>query len=196
MTLPLLKRLGSTILSVIRKISVQQQCLLCQSDCKSVSYLAKGCSFVQQVLSELGFFTCPWLPEQTFASWLYSTFGFLNSTAHRNFVVALWAIWASTIPNPYVMNPKMVEAIACEQALILSKELGFKHIKVEGDALLVISKLVNHVEVGSTLGAFYSNIPEKRGDFDFLSFLHVYQNRSNATHVLVIMGKLNPQVTV
>ncbi|KAK9045302.1 hypothetical protein V6N11_059189 [Hibiscus sabdariffa] len=244
----------------IRKIFVQLKCLLCQSDCESVSYFAKGRSFAQQVLSELGILTCPWLPKQIFVSWLSSAFGFLNPNARRTFVVALWAIWgsrnkiiheglvqsvrevvnfckiyikeidaslssflttptptdsgqwnpppvdrvkvnfdvcfdptrlqsisgiifrnsdrhllsASTLHNPYVMNPEMAEAIACDQALILSKELGFKRIEVEGDVLLLISKLVNHVEDRSALGVVYSNILEKRGDFDFLSFSHVY----------------------
>ncbi|KAK8974001.1 hypothetical protein V6N11_046959 [Hibiscus sabdariffa] len=176
------------------------------SDCRSISHLVKGCSFVQKVISELGIFTCPWQPKKSFVSWLFTAFDSLNSTAHRTFVVALWAIWdsrnkiiheglvqsvsevvnfcriyiketdasfslsttptrtdsghwnpppvdrvkvnfdacfdptrlrsisgiifrnfeghllaASTIPNPYVMNLEMTEAIACDQALILSK---------------------------------------------------------------------------
>ncbi|KAK8606404.1 hypothetical protein V6N13_030687 [Hibiscus sabdariffa] len=195
-----------------------------QSDCESVSHLVKGCFFAKQVLSELGIFTCPWLPEQSFVSWLFSAFDSLNYIARHTFVVALWAIWGSwnkiihkklvqpvrepfrlgplespppvdrvkvnfdacfdptrlhsisgitfrnseghllaarTIPNPYVMNPEMAEAIAYDKALILSKELGFKNIEVEGDALLVISKVVNPMNDRSTLGAVYANILKK-----------------------------------
>ncbi|KAK8478582.1 hypothetical protein V6N11_038564 [Hibiscus sabdariffa] len=77
---------------VTRKISVQTQCLLCQSESESVSHLVKGCSFTQQVLSELGILTCPWQTEQSFASWLSVAFESLNSTARRTFVVALWTI--------------------------------------------------------------------------------------------------------
>ncbi|KAK9035506.1 hypothetical protein V6N11_077545 [Hibiscus sabdariffa] len=80
---------------VTRKISVQTQCLLCQSESESVSHLVKGCSFTQQVLSELGILTCPWQTEQSFASWLSAAFESLNSTARRTFFVALWAIWGS-----------------------------------------------------------------------------------------------------
>ncbi|KAK8649473.1 hypothetical protein V6N13_130202 [Hibiscus sabdariffa] len=266
---------------VTQKILAQSQCLLCQSDCETVSHLVKGCSFVQKVLSELRIFTCPWQPEQSFVSWLFSAFDSLNSTARRTFVVALWAIWgsrnkiiheglvqsvrevvnfcriyiketdasfsfsttttrtnsghwnpppvdrvkvnfdtcfdptrlrsisgiifrnsqghllaASTIPNPYVMNPEMAEAIACDQAFILSKELGFKRIEVESDALLVISKVVNPVNGRSELGAVYSNILVKRRDFEFLCFSHVYRNRDNAAHVLASVGKHNPQFRV
>ncbi|KAK8677387.1 hypothetical protein V6N13_142930 [Hibiscus sabdariffa] len=253
-----------------------------QSDCESVSHLVKGCSFAQQVLSELGIFTSPWLPEQSFVAWLCSAFDSFNYIARRTFVVALWAIWGSrnkiiheglvqsvrevvnfyriyikeidaslssllttpthsdsghwnpppvdrvkvnfdacfdptrlhsisgiifrnskghllatsTIPNPYVMNPEMAETIACDQALILSKQLGFKRIEVEGDALLVISKVVNPMNDRSTLDAVYANILEKRGDFNFLSFSHVYRNKNNAVHVLACVGKHNPQVRV
>ncbi|KAK8479012.1 hypothetical protein V6N12_000227 [Hibiscus sabdariffa] len=66
-----------------------------RSDCRSISHLVKGCSFVQKVISELGIFTCPWQPKKSFVSWLFTAFDSLNSTAHRTFVVALWAIWDS-----------------------------------------------------------------------------------------------------
>ncbi|KAK8478583.1 hypothetical protein V6N13_129174 [Hibiscus sabdariffa] len=103
---------------------------------------------------------------------------------------------ACTIPNLYVMNPEMVEALACDQALILSLELGLKRIEVEGDTLVVISKVVNPVINRSTLGTVYSNILEKRRNFDFLNFSHVYRINNNAAHVLVRVGKQNPQVSV
>ncbi|KAK8502385.1 hypothetical protein V6N12_046171 [Hibiscus sabdariffa] len=267
---------------VTRKISVQTQCLLCQSESESVSHLVKGCSFAQQILSELGILTCPWQTKQSFASWLSAAFKSLNSTARRTFVVALWAIWGSrnkiiheglvqsvrevanfcriyimeidaslpsslntsthpdsghwnpppvdrvkvnfdacfdptrlhsissilirnsegkllaacTIPNLYVMNPEMAEALACDQALILSMELGLKRIEVEGDALVVISKVVNPVIDISTLGTIYSNILKKRRNFDFLSFSHIYRINNNTAHVLARVGKQNPQVSV
>ncbi|KAK8516051.1 hypothetical protein V6N12_066886 [Hibiscus sabdariffa] len=46
-----------------------------------------------------------------------------------------------SFPNSHVVSPEMAEALACEQALTLSKDLCFCKIEVEGYALTIISKL-------------------------------------------------------
>ncbi|KAE8659488.1 hypothetical protein F3Y22_tig00116962pilonHSYRG00524 [Hibiscus syriacus] len=47
---------------------------------------------------------------------------------------------ASSIPNQNIPNPEAAEAWACEQAVCLTRDLGFRSAIVEGDAQMVIRK--------------------------------------------------------
>ncbi|KAK8615615.1 hypothetical protein V6N13_017200 [Hibiscus sabdariffa] len=96
---------------------------------------------------------------------------------------------AGSYPNSHVVSPEMAEALACEQALTLSKDLGFRKIEVEGDALTIISKLRNPTVDRSMFRAIYHNIYVKKYDFEFLSFGHVKRENNNAAHVLACIGR-------
>ncbi|XP_039063692.1 uncharacterized protein LOC120208488 [Hibiscus syriacus] len=80
---------------------------------------------------------------------------------------------AGTYPNSFILNPEMTEAFACEQALILSKDLGFRCIEVEGDALTVISEVVSPTMDRSLVIAVYSNISEKRTLSSYFSCMSI-----------------------
>ncbi|KAK8511097.1 hypothetical protein V6N12_033378 [Hibiscus sabdariffa] len=96
---------------------------------------------------------------------------------------------ADSFPNSHVVSPEMAEALACEQALTLSKDLGFRKIEVEGDALTIISKLRHPTVDQSMFRAIYHNIYVKKYDFKFLSFDHVKRENNNAAHVLARIGR-------
>ncbi|KAK8669923.1 hypothetical protein V6N13_104690 [Hibiscus sabdariffa] len=46
-------------------------------------------------------------------------------------------------PNPDTPNATFAEALACKQAVLLSCDLGFQKVIVEGDALSIINKIKN-----------------------------------------------------
>ncbi|KAK8650656.1 hypothetical protein V6N13_140284 [Hibiscus sabdariffa] len=114
----------------------------------------------------------------------------------RNYDGLLMA--AGSFPNSYMVSPEMAEALAYEQALTISKDLGFCKIEVEGDALTIISKLRHPTIDRSMFRAIYSNISVKKNDFEFLSFDHVKRENNNAAHVLACIGRsfLTPMIWI
>ncbi|KAK8639757.1 hypothetical protein V6N13_138127 [Hibiscus sabdariffa] len=67
---------------------------------------------------------------------------------------------ASTVPHLFTIDPEMAEVKACEQAILLTHDLGFRKVIIEGDALNVISKLNSLVEDRSDIGAIVKNIQD------------------------------------
>ncbi|KAK8496773.1 hypothetical protein V6N13_000141 [Hibiscus sabdariffa] len=53
-------------------------------------------------------------------------------------------IMASCVhPNSDILNATFAEALACEQAMLFSCDLGFQRVIVEGDAFNITSKMKN-----------------------------------------------------
>ncbi|KAK8558830.1 hypothetical protein V6N13_098456 [Hibiscus sabdariffa] len=84
---------------------------------------------------------------------------------------------ASSNQNVFIANHETAEARACEQALILAKDVGFRSVIVEGDALTVITKINRSFEDMSEIWAILQNIQALKRDFMYLSFEFI--RRSN-----------------
>ncbi|KAK8651280.1 hypothetical protein V6N13_140888 [Hibiscus sabdariffa] len=121
------------------------------------------------------------------ASFSQSLLQSVSGIVIRNYDGLLMA--ASSFPNSHVVCLKMTEALACEQALTLLKDLGFRKIEVAEDALTIISKLRHPTIDRSIFRAIYSYISVKKNDFEFLSFDHVKRENNNAAHVLACIGR-------
>ncbi|KAK8554116.1 hypothetical protein V6N13_073030 [Hibiscus sabdariffa] len=96
---------------------------------------------------------------------------------------------ASTFPHSYVSDHEMVEVRACEQAVSLARNLGFRRVIFEGDSLNVISKLKNPANDLSDISVILKNIHDQRSSFHSLSFLQVKRNGNEATHLLAKKGR-------
>ncbi|KAE8676663.1 hypothetical protein F3Y22_tig00111582pilonHSYRG00426 [Hibiscus syriacus] len=92
------------------------------------------------------------------------------------------------LPKFLCGNPEQAEAIACVQALILSKDLGFRKVIIEGDSLSVISKLQIPAIDRSILNINLANIIRRKSHFNFLLFLHVHRERNKAAHLFTRVG--------
>ncbi|KAK8532151.1 hypothetical protein V6N12_053597 [Hibiscus sabdariffa] len=91
---------------------------------------------------------------------------------------------ASTVPHLFTMDPEMAEVKACEQAILLARDLGFRKVIIEGDALNVISKLNSLVEDRSDISAIVKNIQDVRKQFQIISFVHVRRRCNRVAHIL------------
>ncbi|KAK8713076.1 hypothetical protein V6N13_148303 [Hibiscus sabdariffa] len=69
------------------------------------------------------------------------------------------------------------------------KELGFRNVEIEGDALAVISKVKNLKKDRSEVWAIISNIQSLKNDFDSTVFKHINRQGNNAAHVLAKEGR-------
>ncbi|KAK8476678.1 hypothetical protein V6N11_081671 [Hibiscus sabdariffa] len=96
---------------------------------------------------------------------------------------------ASTYPNSHVVNSDLAEAIACDQTLILLKDLGFDRAIMEGDSLIVISKLCSPFTDHSVLSVPLGNILRRTNHFSLLKFLHVKREGNKTTHLLARAGR-------
>ncbi|MBA0575134.1 hypothetical protein Golob_024452 [Gossypium lobatum] len=67
----------------------------------------------------------------------YSGFVIMNST--------VLVMGSRTVLNKFVSDPFTIEAIACLQALNLSREIGFSHVQMEGDSRIMIVKINQHI---------------------------------------------------
>ncbi|KAK8559006.1 hypothetical protein V6N13_098605 [Hibiscus sabdariffa] len=65
---------------------------------------------------------------------------------------------ADTFSHYYVSDPKMVEARTCKQAVSLARDLGFRRVIFEGDAINFISKLNNLTNDLSEINVILKNI--------------------------------------
>ncbi|KAK8507848.1 hypothetical protein V6N13_140589 [Hibiscus sabdariffa] len=96
---------------------------------------------------------------------------------------------AGTYPNSHVANSDLAEAIACDQTLILLKDLGFDREIVEGNSLIVISKLCSSFIDRSVLSVALGNILRRTNHFSLLKFMHVKREGNKAACLLVRAGR-------
>ncbi|GMI92929.1 hypothetical protein HRI_002962200 [Hibiscus trionum] len=101
-----------------------------------------------------------------------------------------------TYPNQFILNSEHAEAAACEDTLVLLRELGFSKVIVEGDSLSVISKLRLPARDHSLVGVRISNILQRARDFTYLSFMHVHRERNKPAHILARCGRAYPESRV
>ncbi|KAK8574158.1 hypothetical protein V6N13_097148 [Hibiscus sabdariffa] len=105
---------------------------------------------------------------------------------------------ASSYPHHFVADPESAEALSCLQALVFAEELGFRRIVVEGDSLLVVSKLSNSRMDFSSVSHILFSIKERARDFDLISFVHINRARNQVAPSLASLGRnfSSPQVWI
>ncbi|KAK8663881.1 hypothetical protein V6N13_083686 [Hibiscus sabdariffa] len=69
--------------------------------------------------------------------------------------------------------------------------MGFRGIQVEGDSLTVIKKLQSRIADKSILHSIISDINNKRGCFDAITFSYVGRRGNEAAHALARIGLHN-----
>ncbi|XP_073121019.1 uncharacterized protein [Henckelia pumila] len=83
------------------------------------------------------------------------------------------------------LNAMLAEALSIREALSWLKSLGFSHIIVESDALLVIEALNNSSESDSSiLGLIVDDCKILAGDFSSCQFVFVYRSANQIAHAL------------
>ncbi|GMI85638.1 hypothetical protein like AT4G29090 [Hibiscus trionum] len=91
--------------------------------------------------------------------------------------------------NMKAVNPEMAEALACRQALRLTRELGFRRAVVEGDSLQIINKLLDGSFDRSSSSSIIHEIKILQGSFDYLSFKHTPRDFNLSAHLLAREGR-------
>ncbi|GMJ10884.1 hypothetical protein like AT2G04420 [Hibiscus trionum] len=91
---------------------------------------------------------------------------------------------AATYLKYPIANLEHAEALACEQALILAQELGFRRVEVEGDSLGVVTKLKNWEAYKGFLSTLYRNIQRRGNSFDYLCFSYACREKNGVAHAL------------
>ncbi|KAE8714382.1 hypothetical protein F3Y22_tig00110198pilonHSYRG00271 [Hibiscus syriacus] len=94
----------------------------------------------------------------------------------------------NSIPNQNIPNPEAAEAWACEQAVCLTRDLGFRCAIVEGDAQMVIRKMCT-TDDKSEIRSIVSNVHETARVFDNLSFSFVRRSQNAAAHAIAKEGR-------
>ncbi|GMI85140.1 hypothetical protein HRI_002183300 [Hibiscus trionum] len=94
-----------------------------------------------------------------------------------------------TYPHSHIANPEIAEACACDQALSLASDLGFRKVILEGDALSVVNKIASPASDKSDTFAITSNIKRKWRSFETCSIQHVNRRCNEAAHTLAILGR-------
>ncbi|KAH1107756.1 hypothetical protein J1N35_011524 [Gossypium stocksii] len=88
-----------------------------------------------------------------------------------------------------VVDATIVEARACERAMVFATELGCKRIMVEGDSLITIKKLNSKEEDRSVLKSIISSIRDMEKQFDYVLYLFVPRLANRAAHALALEGR-------
>ncbi|KAK8535251.1 hypothetical protein V6N13_081390 [Hibiscus sabdariffa] len=96
---------------------------------------------------------------------------------------------AGTYLNSHVANSDLAEAIACDQTLILLKDLIFDRAIVEGNSLIVISKFCSPLSDRSVLSVSLGNILRRTNHFSLLKFMHVNREGNKTAHLLARAGR-------
>ncbi|KAK8497417.1 hypothetical protein V6N13_000207 [Hibiscus sabdariffa] len=89
----------------------------------------------------------------------------------------------------HVADTFVVEALACLQATIFAKDLGFAKVVIEGDSLTVIKKVCSSTPDGSLIGPIIHDIREASKGFDSVIFGFVHRDANITAHTLAREGK-------
>ncbi|MBA0840840.1 hypothetical protein Goarm_003383, partial [Gossypium armourianum] len=71
---------------------------------------------------------------------------------------------SGTVLNKFISDPFTAEAIACLQALNLSREMYFSHVQIEGDSRTMIVKINQVLANYSDMGTYIKEIKIKAKD--------------------------------
>ncbi|KAK8501559.1 hypothetical protein V6N12_057890 [Hibiscus sabdariffa] len=91
---------------------------------------------------------------------------------------------ASAVPHSNVPDAFVAEALACQQAVQLAKDVGFSNVIIEGDSLTVIKKINAGSHDRSVIAPIIADIKELAKNFGAISFRFVRREANKAVHVL------------
>ncbi|KAK8705666.1 hypothetical protein V6N13_049263 [Hibiscus sabdariffa] len=95
-------------------------------------------------------------------------------------------------PHLNVPNLEVTEALACDQAVLFARSLGFGRVIVEGDSSSVIKKVQSSSLDKSDSFAPIANVKRRISYFDNISFHYVGRSHNEPAHVLTKLGHLLP----
>ncbi|KAL4282031.1 hypothetical protein GQ457_03G028010 [Hibiscus cannabinus] len=96
------------------------------------------------------------------------------------------------VQHENVANAFMAEALACRQAILFARELGFSRVIIEGVSLTVIKKLNLDAVDRSLICSIVHDIKILSMDFNSISFCFVRRGANKTVHVLAHECRNNP----
>ncbi|KAL4361294.1 hypothetical protein GQ457_04G002860 [Hibiscus cannabinus] len=95
---------------------------------------------------------------------------------------------ACTYPHTGIADAFVAEAVACERAVMLAIDLGFRSIQIEGDSLSVIKKLNSSAMDKSAISPIIRDILLLKSLFEAITFSFVGRTGNKAAHALAKLG--------
>ncbi|KAK8490128.1 hypothetical protein V6N13_097283 [Hibiscus sabdariffa] len=95
---------------------------------------------------------------------------------------------ACYFPHSGVTDAFIAEAFACEKAVSLAIDLGFRSVQIEGDSLSVIKKLQSVAADKSIISPIIDDIRVLVGSFEEITISFVNQAGNAAAHELAKLG--------
>ncbi|KAL4323773.1 hypothetical protein GQ457_11G032890 [Hibiscus cannabinus] len=91
---------------------------------------------------------------------------------------------ACAVPHSNVPDAFVVEALACQQAVLLAMDAGLSNVIIEGDSLTVIKKINDDSHDRSVIAPIVADIKELAKNFSTISFCFVRRKANKAVHAL------------
>ncbi|KAK5846323.1 hypothetical protein PVK06_002606 [Gossypium arboreum] len=80
------------------------------------------------------------------------------------------------------------EAIACYEAVLMGKDMGFSDILVEGDSKTIINKCMTKSRDKSHVSTYISNIHSEKSSFQNISFLFIPRSANQLAHAIATIS--------
>ncbi|MBA0680160.1 hypothetical protein Goari_011873 [Gossypium aridum] len=87
-----------------------------------------------------------------------------------------------------ILDVGLAEAVACYQGLLFAKEMGFVNVEVEGDAQIVIEKIIQGEDGRADLDSVIADIKAFKSSFHHISFKHVRREANQVAHIIAKEG--------
>lgn len=91
---------------------------------------------------------------------------------------------ARCIRKPFLVEPKIAEAMAALWAVLFYKEVSFFEVVFEGDSVQVVEEIHSKPPFLSSSGHFIESIVQELNGFRFASFVHVTRDCNTVAHTL------------
>ncbi|KAK8576205.1 hypothetical protein V6N13_090682 [Hibiscus sabdariffa] len=168
----------TTVSLINRRVNVSPLCTLCANEPETVEHIMKRISV--KINFDAGFNS----------SNKSSVSGIIIRDLER------LVLTSSTYLNNFISDPAVAEARACEQAVALTSELGFRRAIVEGDAISVISKMTSTKSDRSHISPIIHNVQYLTSGFESLTFNFVRRSLNPVAHSLAQLGWSFPMCMV
>ncbi|KAK8569121.1 hypothetical protein V6N12_007653 [Hibiscus sabdariffa] len=97
---------------------------------------------------------------------------------------------ACTTPHYHVVNAFVSKALACFQAIVFAKDLGFRRIVVKGDSLMIIQKVNCNILDKSIIAPIIHDIKEATRNLESVSFCFARREANMLCMCLLVMVAL------
>ncbi|KAL4379005.1 hypothetical protein GQ457_02G014010 [Hibiscus cannabinus] len=200
----------------IRRLDVSNICLLCRASCESIEHLMRDCSFIKTLFDMQGVQLLSVSPDSVWNDSLVhkqvspcrigwsgpvedvikcnfdSAYDALSRESMSGFICRdnVRLIMASGVTfHRHVAYTFVALALACLQATIFAKDLGFAKVVIEGDSLTVIKKVCSSTPDGSLIGPIIHDIREASKGFESVIFGFVHRDANITAHTLAREGR-------